>query len=110
MSAEYDRGFADGAASRDAEIEALRRVADDWYFRANNPRSAWPERKLADSILAGMEANEERERKYAELDAAEQELFAKARVLLAEGKSDIEVATAVGLFVPIVANLRAGVL
>ena len=86
------------------------RVADAWYFRANNPRKDWPEHKMVNSIIEGMEVNEERARTYAALDAVEQELFADARSLIAEGFTDLQVATRVGLFLPIVANLRAGVL
>lgn len=107
---EYERGFADGVASREAEVEALKRVADDWYFRANNPRSAWPEVKVVQSIIDGMEVNEERAKKYAELDRIEQEKFAEARDLIEQGMEDVAVATTVGLFLPIVKNLRAGVL
>lgn len=110
MTDDYERGFAEGRASRDADIEALERVADFWYFRANNPRSEWPEVKMVNSIIDGKEANEERARRYAELDAEEQRKFQEARGLLAEGLSDIDVARKVGLLVTVVANLRSGVL
>jgi hypothetical protein len=110
MTSDYDRGYADGYAAREAEFEGLQRVADYWYDRALNPSAPSPEKKMVDSIIAGMEANEERRKKYAALDAVEKELFDEARSLLAEGLSDIDVAKRVGLFVPIVENLRAGVL
>jgi hypothetical protein len=106
----YASGFKDGSASRNAEVEALQRMVDFWYFRANNPRSSWPEVKMVNSLIDGMEANEERARLYAELDRREEELFSRARALIAEGKEDLAIATEVGLFLPIVANLRAGVL
>lgn len=109
-SADYQRGYADGYAAREVEFEGLERVADYWYARALNPNLPSPEQKMVNSIIAGMEANEERARRYAALDAVEKELFDEARALIAEGMSDIDVAKKVGLFVPIVENLRAGVL
>jgi hypothetical protein len=110
MTDEYDRGFAAGRASRDEEFDALQRVVDFWYFRANNPRSEWPEVKMVNSLIDGMEANAERERVRAALDAAEEELFSEARDLIAKGMADIDIAKEVGLFLPIVQNIRAGVL
>lgn len=110
MSAEYDRGYADGYAAREAEFEGLQRQLDYWYFRACNPGAKTADQKMVESIIQGMEVNEERRKKWAALDAAEAEMFEEARALLAQGKSDIEVATEVGLFLPIVENLRAGVL
>lgn len=110
MSAEYDRGFADGAASRDVEFEALHRVADYWYFRACNPGVKTPDEKVVESIIDGIEVNERWRKKREDLDAAEEVLFEEARVLIAEGMDDIDVAKKVGLFLPIVQNLRAGVL
>lgn len=108
VTGEYERGYADGYAAREAEFEGLQRVADYWYFRALNPNAKSPERKMIDSIIDGMEANEERARRWAELDAAEQEAFQRARDLIAEGHSNVDVAMKVGLFLPIVENLRAG--
>jgi hypothetical protein len=110
VTAEYDRGYAAGRASRDDEFEALQRVADYWYFRAQNPGAPSPEKVLVESIIDGMEVNEERRKKYAELDAAEQELFQRARDLIEIGVEDIEIAKEVGLFLPVVRNLREGVL
>jgi hypothetical protein len=110
MSADYDRGYAAGRESRDAEFEALEAVADYWYFRANNPGVKTTEQKVIDSIIAGMEVREARMKRHAELDAIEQERFTEARELIAQGMDDVAVATTVGLFLPIVQNLRAGVL
>lgn len=107
---DYERGYAEGYAAREAEFEGLQRVADYWYFRALNPSAKPPEQKMIDSIIDGMEANEARAKRYAELDAEEQERFQQARALIAEGYSNIAVAVKVGLFLPIVENLRAGVL
>jgi hypothetical protein len=108
VTAEYDSGYAAGRASRDDEVDALQRLADFWYFRANNPRSEWPEVKMVNSIIDGQEANEERRKRWAELDAEEQRRFDEARALIAEGMDDVDVAVKVGLFVPTVANIRAG--
>lgn len=109
-SGEYERGFAAGYASRDTEYEALEQVADYWYFRANNPGVKTHEQKVVESIIDGMEVRAERERIRVELDAVESRMFEEARALIADGLSDIDVAKKVGLFVPIVKNLRAGVL
>lgn len=110
MSAEYDRGFAAGVASRDVEVAALERVADYWYFRALNPGAVSPEGKMVNTLIQGMQENEERNRKRAELDAADAAKFSEARRLIAEGLSDTEVAVKVELFAPTVANIRAGAL
>jgi hypothetical protein len=106
----YDAGFAAGRASRDEEFEGLQRVADYWYRRALHPSEPSPEQKIVDSIIDGMEVNERRERVRAELDAVEAALFEEARVLMADGMDDIDIAKKVGLFLPVVANIRAGVL
>jgi hypothetical protein len=110
MPSEYERGYAEGYAARESEFEGLQRVADYWYFRACNPGAKSADEKAVDSIIAGMEANEEWRRKREALDAAEHALFDEARGLIAEGLDDVTIATKVGLFVPIVENIRAGVL
>lgn len=110
MTADYERGFEAGQASMRAEVDAVQRIADYWYFRANNPRAKWPESVMVNSIIEGMEVNEERQRRFAELDAEEQRKFDDARSLIAEGLGDIDIAKKVGLFVPIVENIRAGTL
>ena len=110
VSAEYDAGFTAGQASRDEEVNALNRIADYWYFRAMNPGAKTPEEKIVDSIIDGMEVNERREKIRAELDAVEAAMFDEARTLIAEGYQDIDIAAKVGLFLPVVVNLRAGVL
>lgn len=107
---EYERGYADGYAARQAEFEGLERVADYWYTRALNPTAKSPEAMIVASIIDGIEVNERRAQARARLDAVEQELFAEARGLIAEGMDDVTVAMKVGLFVGVVANLRAGVL
>ena len=110
MSAEYDAGFAAGRASRDEEFEGLQRVADYWWFRCLNPGVRSPEQKIVDDIITGMEINEERRRTRERLDAVEAAMFDEARELIDAGLDDIDIAKKVGLFLPIVANLRAGVL
>jgi hypothetical protein len=110
VSADYDAGFEAGCRSRDAEFDALHRVADFWYFRANNPGVKTPDEQVVESIIDGMEVNERRRKVREELDAVEAALFQEARVLIAEGMEDNDVARKVGLFLPIVENLRAGVL
>ncbi len=104
---DYQQGYEDGRRSRDAEVEALERLADDWYFRANNPRSEWPEHLLVKSIEEARAAIESREQRRAELDAIEAEKFDTARMLIDEGeKSDVVIAKKAGLLVTVVANLR----
>jgi hypothetical protein len=110
VSAEYDRGYADGRASRDEEFEGLQRQCDYWYFRALNPAAPSPEAKMVNSIIDGMEVNERWAKKRAEMDAEEQERFERAKALIGDGLDDVAIATQVGLFLPIVENLRAGVL
>lgn len=110
MPSEYERGYAEGYAAREAEFEGLQRVADYWYFRACNPGSKTTAEKVVNSIIVGMEVNEEWRRKRDELDAVEQAMFAEARGLIAEGLDDMTIATKVGLFAPIVENIRSGVL
>lgn len=107
---EYERGYAEGYAAREAEFEGLQRQADYWYFRAMNPGVKTADEQVVDSIIEGMEVNERRAKQWAALDAVEQELFAEARGLIAEGMDDMEVAAKVGLFIGVVQNLRAGVL
>ena len=109
-SPEYQRGYAAGYAAREAEFEGLQRVADYWYFRALNPNAKTSDQKMVESIIDGMEVNERWTRLRAELDAEEQARFQQARDLIAEGHSNVDVAVKVGLFLPIVENLRAGVL
>lgn len=109
MSTDYERGYAEGYAVREAEFEGLERVADYWYFRALNPTAKSPEQKMVDSIIEGMEVNAERAKRFAELDAEEQAKFEEARSLL-PSMTDIEVAKKVGLLVTVVANLRSGAL
>jgi len=110
MSDDYLAGYEAGRASRDAEFEGLQRVADYWYFKALNPGVKTYDEKMVDSIIAGMEANEQRRKQFEELDAREKELFQRARELIDDGMDDVDVAKQVGLFLPIVQNLRAGVL
>jgi len=107
---EYERGYAEGYAAREAEFAGLERQLDYWYFRAMNPGVKTADEKVVDSIIEGMEVNERRAKQWAALDAVEQELFAEARGLIAEGMDDMEVAAKVGLFIGVVQNLRAGVL
>jgi len=110
MSAEYEAGFAAGHASRDEEFEALQRIADYWYARAVDPNGRSPEQKIVDDIITGMEINEERRRTRERLDAVEAAMFDEARELIDAGLNDIDIAKKVGLFLPVVANIRAGVL
>ena len=114
VSADYDRGYADGYAARSveskAEFEALHVVADYWYFRANNPGVKTADQIVVESIIDGMEVRERRARMRAEMDAADAAKFAEARALIAGGLDDVDIAVKVGLFAPTVANIRAGVL
>ena len=103
----YDAGFAAGRASRDEEFEGLQRVADYWYFRALNPHAKTMDQKLIETIIDGMEANEERKRKWHELDDIELLTMNNARDLIrTTDMTDIQIAVKVGLFAPTVANLR----
>lgn len=106
---DYARGYAEGYAARDAEVEALQHVADYWYFRACNPNAKTAEEKIVESIIDGMEVRENRRKKYAELDAVEEQKFSQARELIATtDMTDVQIAMQVGLFAPTVANIRTG--
>lgn len=107
---EYNRGYADGYAAREIEFEGLQRQVDYWYLRALNPDVKTPEQKMVESIMDGIEVNEYRARRRAELDAADEERFAEARALIAAGEEDVAIAVKVGLFLPVVQNIRAGAL
>ena len=110
-SSDYDRGYADGMAAAQAKIDGLERVADYWYFKANNPGVLTPGERVVASIADGMDAEEERRKRYARLDLIEAKKFSTARRLIADGMtSDVEVAKRSGLFAPTVANIRGGVL
>lgn len=110
VSADYERGYADGYAAREVEFDGLQRVADYWYLRALNPDAKTTDQKLVEDIIDGIEVNEYRARMRAELDAADAARFEEARVLIASGLPDMAIAVKVGLFLPIVQNIRAGVL
>jgi hypothetical protein len=111
VTSDYERGYAEGYAVREAEFEALSLLADHWYFRACNPTAKTADQKMIESIIEGMDVREERRKKREELDAAEARLFDQARELIANTDlSDVQIAVQVGLFAPVVANLRAGVL
>jgi hypothetical protein len=103
----YDAGFADGKASRDAEVEALNHVADYWYFRACNPGAKTADEQIIDSIIDGMEVRERWEKKRKELDAVEEQMFNQAReLIMTTGMTDIQIAVKVGLFAPTVGVIR----
>lgn len=105
----YAAGFHDGHDSRDAEVAALHRVADYWYARANNPQLAVDERRALRTLGDGIEENERRARVNARHDAEERALFDRARAMLDE-HTDIDIAVKLGLYLPMVENIRAGVL
>jgi hypothetical protein len=105
----YQMGREAGLAEAQTRIDHLEDLVDHWYFVANNPGSVEAERKYNLSFIELREARAEREAQRAKWDADEQMTFDLARTMIDEGKTDREVAVSLGLFLPLVANLRAGV-
>lgn len=106
----YQLGREAAAADAAAIIAHLEHVADYWYFVANNPTAATEARRQLTSYIALREAREDAARQRARWDEEERALIEEARALVAAGKDDLAVALALGLFVPLVANIRAGAL
>jgi hypothetical protein len=106
----YQMGREAGIAEMQVRLECLELLVDHWYFVANNPGSVEAERKYNLSFIELREIRAEREAQRQEWDAQEQLTFDMARTMIDEGKSDRDVAVALGLFLPLVANLRSGAL
>lgn len=106
----YKMGHEAGLAEMQVRVECLELLVDHWYFVANNPGSVEAERKYNLSFVELREIRAEREAQRAEWDAQEQLTFDLARGMIDEGRSDRDIAVALGLFLPLVANLRAGAL
>ena len=106
----YQYGREAGLAEAQTRIECLELLVDHWYFIANNPGAVEEERKRHLSFAELREVRAGREAQRAEWDAQEQMTFDLARTMIDEGRTDREVAVALGLFLPLVANLRAGAL
>jgi len=106
----YTYGREAGLAEAQVRIECLELLVDHWYFVANNPGSVEAERKENLSFVELREIRAEREAQRAEWDAEEQLTFDMARTMIDQGRTDREIAVALGLFLPLVANLRSGAL
>lgn len=105
----YGLGREAGLAEAQTRIECLELLVDHWYYIANNPGAVEEERKRHLSFAELNEVRAERATQRKEWDAQEQLTFDMARGMIREGRSDREVAVALGLFLPLVATLRAGV-
>lgn len=106
----YALGREAGLAEMQVRVECLELLVDHWYYIANNPGAVAEERQRNLSFVELREVREQRETQRQEWDAQEQLTFDMARTMIDEGRSDREVAVALGLFLPLVANLRAGAL
>jgi hypothetical protein len=110
----YRQGYALGREAGHAEaqvrIECLELLVDHWYYVANNPGAVADERQRNLSFLELREIRAEREAQRLEWDAQEQLTFDMARTMIDQGRTDREIAVALGLFLPLVANLRSGAL
>lgn len=105
----YNLGREAGLAEAEARIACLELLADHWYAVAHNPGLVDEERKYNVSFLELNEARAEREAQRQEWDRQEELTFDMARGMIDQGHNDRDIAVALGLFLPIVANLRAGV-
>jgi hypothetical protein len=106
----YGLGREAGIAESQVRIECLELLVDHWYYIANNPGAVEEERKRHLSFVELREIRAERETQRQQWDAQEQLTFDMARTMIDEGRSDREIALALGLFMPLIANLRAGAL
>jgi len=106
----YGLGREAGLAEAQVRIECLELLVDHWYFIANNPGAVEEERKHNLTFLELAEARAERATQVQEWNRQEELTFDLARGMIDEGRSDRDIAVALGLFMPLVANLRAGAL
>ena len=106
----YALGREAGIAEMQARLDCLELLVDHWYFIANNPGAVDEQRKhdLSFAELREIRASHEAQRQ--EWDAQEQMTFDMARTMIDEGRTDREIGTALGLFFPVIASLRAGAL
>jgi hypothetical protein len=106
----YSMGREAGIAEANVQIECLELLVDHWYYVANNPTAVAEERKRDLSYIELREARAERQAKHREWDENEQQMFDQARTMIDQGHSDRTIAVTLGLFLPLVANLRSGAL
>jgi hypothetical protein len=106
----YDFGREAALEEARVRIECLELLVDHWYWVANNPGVVAEERKRSLSFVELREIRAERAAQRQEWDTQEQLTFDLARGMIDKGHSDREVAVTLGLYLPIVANLRAGAL
>jgi len=106
----YGLGREAGLAEAQTRIECLELLVDHWYFIANNPGAVEEERKRHLSFVELREIRASHKAQRQEWDAQEQLTFDMARTMIDEGRTDQEIGTALGLYMPTVANLRAGAL
>jgi hypothetical protein len=106
----FELGRKTGLEDAQTRIEIAEMQADLWYFVAHNPGALAEEKRLAASFTELWEARAETEQRLRRWDADEQLRFDQARAMLAEGMDPVEVAIHLELFLPIVENLKAGVL
>jgi hypothetical protein len=105
----YQMGREAGIAEMQVRLECLELLVDHWYFVANNPGAVEAERKHNLSFLELIEVRAEREAQRQEWDRRDELTYDMARTMIDAGKTDREIAVSLGLFLPLVANLRAGV-
>jgi hypothetical protein len=106
----YEMGREAGIAEAQVRIECLELLVDHWYYVANNPGAVADERQHNLSFLELREIRAERETQRLQWDTEEQLTFDMARTMIDQGRTDREIAVALGLFIPLVANLRSGAL
>ena len=109
----YRAGYAAGRDFERAEAEArvivAEATADYWYFIARNPAEQYRIVKAAFTDREIFESRAEHQRQQEQWDAQERELIERAKAMIWGGADDIAIAVELGLFLPLVANLRSGV-
>ena len=108
----YRLGFAAGRelerAEADERVQVAEATADYWYFIARNPAE---QHRVIKNVLSWREILErraEQEQLRQQWDAQEQALIEQAAAMIWAGKSDLEIAVELGLFLPMVASTRDG--
>jgi hypothetical protein len=98
-----------GRADAQALVDVAQMEADYWYYVANNPGAVEAERRQHVSYLELAEARAETLQRQRWWDELDHQRLDEARGMLAD-HDDLTIAVTLGLFLPMVSNLRAGVL
>jgi len=84
--------------------------ADYWYFLAHNPAEKDRISRQTLAHLDGLAQRQQDEAARAKWAADEQAAIDRAQQMIWAGADDVAIAVETGLFLPMVANIRAGVI